>query len=125
MRAARVLVPPASSARNIRNRCHFGIAGLGLVQYCKRNFQPSAGEEKPILTSTRAAITSEHAPGVASRIQALLPEMPAAIARVAEYILKNPQAPLTLSIGDLAEEAGTAAATVTRFCRMIGYAGYV
>ena len=109
----------------MRNCCHFGIAGLGLVQYCKRNFQASVGEEKPILTSTRAAITSEHAPGVVSRIQALLPEMPAAIARVAEYILKNPQAPLTLSIGDLAEEAGTAAATVTRFCRMIGYAGYV
>ena len=37
----------------------------------------------------------------------------------------NPQAPLTLSIGDLAERAGTSAATVTRFCRMIGYSGYV
>ena len=55
----------------------------------------------------------------------MLPEMPAAIAKVAEYVLEHPQAPLTLSIGDLAAQAGTAAATVTRFCRMIGYAGYV
>ena len=44
---------------------------------------------------------------------------------MADYILEHPQAPLTLSIGELAEEAGTSAATVTRFCRMIGYAGYV
>jgi DNA-binding MurR/RpiR family transcriptional regulator len=67
----------------------------------------------------------EHAPGVRDRIQSMLPEMPAAIAKVAEYVLEHPQAPLTLSIGDLAAQAGTAAATVTRFCRMIGYAGYV
>jgi len=51
--------------------------------------------------------------------------MPAALARVADYLLTQPQAPLTLSIGELAEQAGTSAASVTRFCRMIGYAGYV
>ena len=51
--------------------------------------------------------------------------MPAALARVADYLLVQPQAPLTLSIGELAEQAGTSAASVTRFCRMIGYAGYV
>ena len=51
--------------------------------------------------------------------------MPAALARVADHLLLHPQAPLTLSIGELAEQAGTSAATVTRFCRMIGYAGYV
>jgi DNA-binding MurR/RpiR family transcriptional regulator len=51
--------------------------------------------------------------------------MPAALARVADYLILHPQAPLTLSIGELAEQAGTSPATVTRFCRMIGYAGYV
>ena len=56
---------------------------------------------------------------------ALQPDMPAALARVADYLLLQPQAPLTLSIGELAEQAGTSAASVTRFCRMIGYAGYV
>jgi len=29
--------------------------------------------------------------------------MPSAVARVAEYLLEDPQAPLTLSIGELAE----------------------
>ncbi|MGI3781325.1 MAG: MurR/RpiR family transcriptional regulator, partial [Janthinobacterium lividum] len=51
--------------------------------------------------------------------------MPAALARVADYLLLHPQAPLTLSIGELAERAGTSAASVTRFARLIGYAGYV
>jgi DNA-binding MurR/RpiR family transcriptional regulator len=51
--------------------------------------------------------------------------MPSAVARVADYLLREPQAPLTLSIGELAQRAETSAATVTRFCRMIGYAGYV
>jgi DNA-binding MurR/RpiR family transcriptional regulator len=78
-----------------------------------------------ILTSERAARTREQSPAVADRIKALQPDMPAALARVADYLLLNPQAPLTLSIGELAEQAGTSAATVTRFCRMVGYAGYV
>jgi len=51
--------------------------------------------------------------------------MPSAVARVAEYLLEDPQAPLTLSIGELAEKAGASPATVTRFCRTIGYPGYV
>jgi len=51
--------------------------------------------------------------------------MPSAVARVAAYLLEHPQAPLTLSIGELAEQAGASPATVTRFCRTIGYPGYV
>lgn len=55
----------------------------------------------------------------------MLSQMPSATARVGDYLLEHPQAPLTLAIGDLAERAGTSAATVTRFCRSIGYSGYV
>jgi len=51
--------------------------------------------------------------------------MPSAVARVATYLLEQPEAPLTLSIGELAERAGASPATVTRFCRTIGYPGYV
>lgn len=67
----------------------------------------------------------EQAPAVGHRIRTMLPEMPAATARVAYYLLENPQAPLTLAIGDLAERAGTSPATVTRFCRTLGFTGYV
>lgn len=51
--------------------------------------------------------------------------MPSATAKIGRYLLDHPQAPLTLSIGELAVRAGTSAATVTRFCRTIGYTGYV
>jgi DNA-binding MurR/RpiR family transcriptional regulator len=78
-----------------------------------------------ILTPARAARTREQNPAVQDRIRSLLPEMPSAVARVAGYLLEHPQAPLTLSIGELAEQAGASPATVTRFCRTIGYPGYV
>jgi len=76
-----------------------------------------------------ASITKPHAVhaavGVVNRIQAKLPEMPAAMAKIAAFLLENPRTPLELSIMELAEQTGTSAATVTRFCRLIGYAGYV
>ena len=56
-----------------------------------------------ILTPARAARTREQNPAVQDRIRSLLPGMPSAVARVAEYLLEDPQAPLTLSIGELAE----------------------
>ena len=63
--------------------------------------------------------------GVALRIQAKRPQMSAAMEKIAGLLLESPTAPLHLSITELAEQAGTSAATVTRFCRAIGYAGYV
>ena len=101
------------------------VAGGGAIQYRKTNFQPDPERAILILTEARAAVTREHAPPVGDRIRALLPDMPLALARVADYLLHNPQAPMTLSIGELAEQAGTSPATVTRFCRMLGYSGYV
>jgi DNA-binding MurR/RpiR family transcriptional regulator len=82
-------------------------------------------QEIAILTTERAAVTREHPPAVADRIRALLPDMPSAVARVADYLLREQEAPLTLSINELADRAATSPATVTRFCRLIGYSGYV
>ncbi|GAB3123485.1 MurR/RpiR family transcriptional regulator [Glaciibacter psychrotolerans] len=59
-----------------------------------------------------------------ARIDARLPEMSGTMRRIAEFLLENPQSPLEGTIGDLAKESGTSAATVTRFCRLLGYAGY-
>jgi len=50
--------------------------------------------------------------------------MSAAMAKLGELLLEDPSLPLELSITELAERAGTSPATVTRFCRAIGYAGY-
>ncbi|RLP73548.1 MurR/RpiR family transcriptional regulator [Mycetocola manganoxydans] len=62
---------------------------------------------------------------VSNRIQANLPQMSSVMVKIAELLLENPTAPLDWSITELAERAGTSAATVTRFCRLIGYSGYV
>src|SRR3954451_5138064 len=63
--------------------------------------------------------------GASSRIHAALPEMPGGMAKVSTLLLRYPALPLRLSITELAERAGTSPATVTRFCRAIGYTGYV
>jgi DNA-binding MurR/RpiR family transcriptional regulator len=76
---------------------------------------------------TEVAAPSKHSTdgfGVTSRIQAALPEMSAAMAKIGALLLENPAAPLELSITELALRAGTSPATVTRFCRLLGYAGY-
>lgn len=45
--------------------------------------------------------------------------------RLAELVLADPSAIVDLSITELARRAGTSAATVTRFCRLVGNTGYV
>ena len=61
---------------------------------------------------------------VLDRIKTYQSQMPATMGKIAAVIIDDPRAPLDLSITELAERAGTSAASVTRFCRMIGYAGY-
>jgi len=63
--------------------------------------------------------------GFRSRIRANLPHMSGAMTKIAQLLLEDPALPLELSITELAGRAGTSAATVTRFCRLIGYEGYV
>ena len=63
--------------------------------------------------------------GVHSRIQANVHRMSGTMAKLATLLLEEPLAPLDMSITELAARAGTSPATVTRFCRLIGYAGYV
>lgn len=75
-------------------------------------------------TTSQTVITGEHATGVTNRIRSRLPEMSDVMTRIATYLLAEPAAPLTLTIGELATESGVSAATITRFCRLIGYSGY-
>lgn len=63
--------------------------------------------------------------GAADRIRTNLPRMSQALVKIAELVQGNPVAPIELSITELADRAGTSAATVTRFCRMLGYGGYL
>jgi len=62
--------------------------------------------------------------GASSRIRAALPQLPVAMAKIGTLLLEDPSLPLRLSITELAERAGASPPTVTRFCRVLGYAGY-
>lgn len=52
-------------------------------------------------------------------------QMSPAMSKIAELVLADPRGLLELSITDLAARAGTSPATVTRFCRLLGYSGYI
>lgn len=74
---------------------------------------------------TTRDLATPAAVGVSQRIHAKLPQMSRAMAKIANLLLEHPTAPLELSITELAGQARVSPATVTRFCRLIGYAGYV
>ncbi|GAB3650153.1 MurR/RpiR family transcriptional regulator [Glycomyces tarimensis] len=58
------------------------------------------------------------------RLRMEQPTLPDALQRVAATILEDPDTAAKASIVDLAERAGTSTATVTRFCRTLGFPGY-
>ena len=64
------------------------------------------------------------APSVFDTISQSYYELTAAERKTADYVLKNRDRSQYLSIGELAEESGVAEATVSRFCRRLGYKGY-
>src|SRR4051812_22082244 len=62
--------------------------------------------------------------GVLVRLRARKPEFTGALLRVAELVLADPAGAARASIVELAERSGTSPATVTRFCRALGFDGY-
>jgi DNA-binding MurR/RpiR family transcriptional regulator len=54
----------------------------------------------------------------------MLPEFTGALQRVAEEVLSDPAAAARATIVELAERSGTSPATITRFCRALGFEGY-
>ncbi len=59
-----------------------------------------------------------------ARLRSQLPEFTGALQRVAEQVLADPPGAARATIVELAERSGTSPATVTRFCRAIGFEGY-
>src|SRR3954451_17205331 len=62
--------------------------------------------------------------GLLGRLRIEGPQMPEALARIAETILGDPETAAHASIVDLAARSGTSTATVTRFSRTLGFKGY-
>src|SRR6266516_633433 len=73
---------------------------------------------------TQHELAGNPADGVLVRVRAQLPEFTGALQRVAETVLADPAAAARATIVELAERSGTSPATVTRFCRALGFEGY-
>jgi DNA-binding MurR/RpiR family transcriptional regulator len=59
-----------------------------------------------------------------ARVRAAMPHLSKSMLRIAQFLTTNPQAVLDLPVDELAVAAQTSAATVTRFCQLLGYSGY-
>ncbi|HEX5542057.1 MAG TPA: MurR/RpiR family transcriptional regulator [Micromonospora sp.] len=64
------------------------------------------------------------AESVLARVRSRLPEFTGALRRVAEQVLNDPAGAARATIVELAERSHTSPATVTRFCRAMGFSGY-
>ncbi|MFC4138258.1 MULTISPECIES: MurR/RpiR family transcriptional regulator [unclassified Microbacterium] len=62
--------------------------------------------------------------GLRARLQAVLPGLSRSMAKLAQFLLENPELPAELSIAELAARSGVSSPTITRFCKLIGYGGY-
>lgn len=76
------------------------------------------------MTSQRRAEHVDASVNPMVSIRSVLPSLPPAERRVADGILAQPFDIVSLSIGGLAERSSTSEATVVRFCKRAGFAGY-
>jgi DNA-binding MurR/RpiR family transcriptional regulator len=61
---------------------------------------------------------------ILGRLQDDIDALPNALARIAKYILENPEKVLHHSVAELGEFAGSGEASIVRLCRQIGFSGY-
>ncbi|MGW9156769.1 MurR/RpiR family transcriptional regulator [Microbacterium sp. NPDC055665] len=61
---------------------------------------------------------------IQSTIEAAASTLPPSLSRIAAAIRENPSIVIDMTINELAQECRTSVASVVRFCRAIGFAGY-
>jgi DNA-binding MurR/RpiR family transcriptional regulator len=86
--------------------------------------QRDAGRGVAMEPAVTEAVESAASDSVLARVRTRLPEFTGALQRVAELVLADPAAAARATIVELAERSGTSPATVTRFCRALGFEGY-
>ncbi|MGB9663030.1 MAG: MurR/RpiR family transcriptional regulator [Moorellaceae bacterium] len=67
---------------------------------------------------------ASHLDGTLVKLRSIHPSLRSAEARVAEWILTNPQEIMHMSITELAEKCEVAEATIVRLCKKLGYSGF-
>ncbi|WP_428964708.1 MurR/RpiR family transcriptional regulator [Micromonospora fluostatini] len=64
------------------------------------------------------------ADSVLARVRSGVDDLTGALRRVADHVLSDPETAARSTIVELAERSGTSPATITRFCRAMGFDGY-
>lgn len=72
----------------------------------------------------RGAVSHSHGPGATGKVSGMLPSLLPAERKVGEFILKNAENAIGMSVGEVAREAGVSEATVIRFCRAANFLGF-
>jgi DNA-binding MurR/RpiR family transcriptional regulator len=100
----------------VRQQLRFSEAGL----------LTSSTHEAGILAVKIDAPTSIEArhESILGRLQDEIDALPNALARIAKYILENPEKVLHHSVAELGDFSGSGEASIVRLCRQIGFSGY-
>jgi DNA-binding MurR/RpiR family transcriptional regulator len=77
-----------------------------------------------VKTPSEVRVDPVNVPGCFVRIQGTYDALRTAEQRVADFILKNPDELIYLTVTELAERTQTSESTVVRLCQKIGYKGY-
>ena len=75
----------------------------------------SAGGTRMLPERERSALISLHEK---------LDELPTALARIAVYVMENPEKVVRQTVSELGEFAGSGEASVIRLCQMLGFTGF-
>lgn len=86
--------------------------------------EPVAAAQSAPLEIPHARLGLDRPDSVLVRVRAQLPEFTGALQRVAEQVLTDPAGAARATIVELAERSGTSPASITRFCRALGFEGY-
>ncbi|ATU95258.1 MurR/RpiR family transcriptional regulator [Phyllobacterium zundukense] len=70
------------------------------------------------------AMTAARHESILAHLQEEIDRLPNALARIAKYILENPEKVLHQSVAELGEFAGSGEASIVRLCRQIGFSGF-
>jgi RpiR family transcriptional regulator, carbohydrate utilization regulator len=60
-----------------------------------------------------------------ARLRGLFPSLSPAERKVGEYVLENPDKTIRMTLAEIAHQAGVSDATAVRFCRSLGYEGWL
>lgn len=96
----------------------------GIANENEENITLTAAKGYRLKSKLRGAVSHSHGQGATGKVSGMLPSLLPAERKVGEFILKNAEPAIGMSVGEVAREAGVSEATVIRFCRAANFLGF-